>query len=131
HASRGTSEARRYLLLRPDDTRCCARGVARTRRSLATHDRGHRVNIDLNADVGEGADDAPLYDVVSSVNIACGAHAGDDDSMARAIERAVKRPISIGAHPGYPDRENMGRKQLDMQRNELRVSIRDQIARLR
>ena len=88
------------------------------------------MNIDLNADVGEGSDDAPLYEVVSSVNIACGAHAGDDDSMAGAIEHAVKRTISIGAHPGYPDRENMGRKPLDIHQTELRGSIRDQVARL-
>ena len=89
------------------------------------------MNIDLNADVGEGFDDAPLYDIVSSVNIACGAHAGDDDTMARAIELGVKRAVSIGAHPGYPDRENMGRKPLPMHRAELLVSIRDQIGRLR
>jgi len=89
------------------------------------------VNIDLNADVGEGADDAPLYDIVSSVNIACGAHAGDDETMARAIERGVKRTVSIGAHPSYPDRENMGRKPLAMHKAELRVAIRDQIGRLR
>ena len=89
------------------------------------------MNIDLNADVGEGADDAPLYEVVSSVNIACGAHAGDDDSMARAIELGLKTAVSIGAHPGYPDRENLGRKPLAMHKAELRASIRDQIARLR
>jgi 5-oxoprolinase (ATP-hydrolysing) subunit A len=89
------------------------------------------VNIDLNADVGEGFDDEPLYDLVSSVNIACGAHAGDDDTMARAIDLSVSRNVSIGAHPGYPDREHMGRRLLDMDRRDLRASIRDQIARLR
>jgi UPF0271 protein len=89
------------------------------------------VNIDLNADVGEGADDVPLYDIVSSVNIACGAHAGDDETMARAVELGLKRPVSIGAHPGYPDRDNLGRKPLEMHKAELRVSIRQQIARLR
>ncbi|HLW15898.1 MAG TPA: 5-oxoprolinase subunit PxpA [Actinomycetota bacterium] len=89
------------------------------------------MNIDINADVGEGADDAPLYPIVSSVNIACGAHAGNDDTMARAIELALKHPVSIGAHPGYPDRQNLGRKPLEMHKAELRQSIRHQIARLR
>lgn len=89
------------------------------------------MNIDLNADVGEGFDDEPLYDVVSSVNIACGAHAGDDDSMARAVDLAVKRRVSVGAHPGYPDRDNMGRRPLDMHRREVRATIRDQVERLR
>ena len=89
------------------------------------------MNIDLNADVGEGADDAPLYDIVSSVNIACGAHAGDDETMARAIDLALKRPVSIGAHPGYPDRDGMGRKELDLPRNEVRATIRDQVVALR
>jgi len=89
------------------------------------------VNIDLNADVGEGFDDEPLYDLVSSVNIACGAHAGDDETMAQAIDLALARHVAIGAHPGYADREHMGRKPLDLQPVQLRASIRDQIARLR
>src|SRR5437879_3771182 len=98
---------------------------------MARHHRGHRVNIDLNADVGEGLDDEPLYGIVSSVNVACGAHAGDDDSMARAIELALTRHVAIGAHPGYADPEHMGRRPLDIQPAVLRASIRDQIARLR
>jgi 5-oxoprolinase (ATP-hydrolysing) subunit A len=88
------------------------------------------MNIDLNADVGEGFDDEPLYGLVSSVNIACGAHAGDDESMARAIDLALTHRVAIGAHPGYEDREHMGRRPLDMQPLQLRASIRDQIARL-
>jgi UPF0271 protein len=88
------------------------------------------VNIDLNADVGEGFDDGPLYDLVSSVNIACGAHAGNDESMARAIDLALTHHVAIGAHPGYADREHMGRRPLDMQPAQLRASIRDQIVRL-
>ena len=89
------------------------------------------MNIDLNADVGEGFDDEPLYDIVSSVNIACGAHAGDEETMGRAIDLALKFPVSIGAHPGYPDRESMGRGELNMPRNELRATIREQISTLR
>ena len=89
------------------------------------------MNIDLNADVGEGSDDAPLYDIVSSVNIACGAHAGDDDTMARAVDRALERHVSIGAHPGYADREGMGRRDLDLPRTQVRALIRDQVTALR
>jgi len=89
------------------------------------------MNIDLNADVGEGFDDEPLYDIVSSVNIACGAHAGDDETMAHAIDLALKRPVSIGAHPGYADRAGMGRKALDLPRREVRAAIRDQVTALR
>jgi len=89
------------------------------------------MNIDINADVGEGFDDDPLYAVVSSVNIACGAHAGDDETMARAIELALKHGVAPGAHPGYPDRENMGRRPLDMSPKDLRSSIRGQIDRIR
>jgi UPF0271 protein len=88
------------------------------------------MNIDLNADVGEGFDDEPLYSLVSSVNIACGAHAGDVETMARAIDLALKHHVAIGAHPGYEDREHMGRRPLDMPPVQLRASIRDQIARL-
>src|SRR5262249_22670982 len=89
------------------------------------------MKIDLNADVGEGFDDVPLYDVVSSVNIACGAHAGDEETMARAVELALKRPVSIGAHPGYPDRQDMGRTDLDLPRKDVRATIRDQVGALR
>lgn len=66
--------------------------------------------IDLNADLGEGG----LYDeailaCVSSVNIACGWHAGDTGTMRRAITAALSHGVAIGAHPGYPDRANFGR----------------------
>ncbi len=72
-----------------------------------------RESIDLNADVGEGAGtDADLVPLVSSVNIACGAHAGDEDTMRQSVELALKHGIAIGAHPGFADRENFGRKEL-------------------
>ena len=89
------------------------------------------MNIDINADVGEGFDDEPLYSVVSSVNIACGAHAGDDETMGRALDLALKHRVAPGAHPGYPDRESMGRRPLDMNQADLRSSIREQIEALR
>jgi len=88
------------------------------------------LNIDLNADVGEGADDQTLYELVSSVNVACGAHAGDDETMRRAVDLATAHRIALGAHPGYADREHMGRRELDLQLSEVRSLISDQIARL-
>lgn len=75
-------------------------------------------SIDLNADLGEsfgpwvmGADEA-LLDVLSSANIACGVHAGDWDVMARAMAAAVARGTGIGAHPGFPDLQGFGRREM-------------------
>jgi len=68
--------------------------------------------IDLNADVGEGCgSDAELVPLVSSVNIACGAHAGDEASMLEALRLAVRHGVAIGAHPGFADREHFGRRE--------------------
>ena len=69
-----------------------------------------RLSIDLNADVGEGAGtDAELVPLVSSVNIACGGHAGDEVTMRATIRLAQAHGAAIGAHPGFADRENFGR----------------------
>lgn len=69
--------------------------------------------IDLNADLGEGGtEDAALLAWVSSANIACGGHAGDETTMQRAIELAMASGVVIGAHPGYEDREHFGRRAL-------------------
>lgn len=74
--------------------------------------------IDLNADLGEsygpwlmGAD-AALLDLVSSANIACGLHAGDWDVMARTVALASAKGVALGAHPGLPDRQGFGRREL-------------------
>ncbi len=67
--------------------------------------------IDLNADLGEGgSEDAALMELVSSANIACGGHAGDDDTMRRTIDMALAAGVAVGAHPGYEDREHFGRR---------------------
>ncbi len=72
-----------------------------------------RASIDLNADVGEGAGfDGELVPLVSSVNIACGAHAGDLDTMRATVALALRHGAAIGAHPGFPDREYFGRREL-------------------
>ncbi|MFQ2200065.1 5-oxoprolinase subunit PxpA [Aeromonas hydrophila] len=66
--------------------------------------------IDLNADLGEGGlHDESILACVSSVNIACGWHAGDTDSIRRAITAALQHGVAMGAHPGYPDKANFGR----------------------
>lgn len=67
--------------------------------------------IDLNADLGEGGtDDAALIKLVSSANIACGGHAGDEETMRRTIDLAIAAGVAVGAHPGYEDREHFGRR---------------------
>lgn len=66
------------------------------------------VKIDLNADLGEGSNaDAALMTLVSSVNIACGFHAGDAQTMLASVRNAMKNGVAIGAHPSFPDRETL------------------------
>ena len=71
-------------------------------------------SIDLNADVGEGGDDEALLPFISSANIACGAHAGDTETMRRVVGQAIACDVSIGAHPGYADREGFGRRPMQL-----------------
>jgi 5-oxoprolinase (ATP-hydrolysing) subunit A len=89
--------------------------------------------IDLNADVGEsfgpwpmGADEE-LIPLVSSVNIACGAHAGDPVTLLRTVELAARHGVAIGAHPGYPDLAGFGRREIDLTDEELRASVVAQV----
>lgn len=73
------------------------------------------MKIDLNADLGEGcASDAELLTLISSANIACGFHAGDAQTMQASVREAVKNGVAIGAHPGFPDRENFGRTAMQL-----------------
>ncbi|MBM3073775.1 5-oxoprolinase subunit PxpA [Lelliottia sp. RWM.1] len=73
------------------------------------------VKIDLNADLGEGGNvDAELMTLVSSVNIACGFHAGDAQTMLVSVREALRNGVAIGAHPGFPDRENVGRTAMNL-----------------
>ena len=68
------------------------------------------LHIDLNCDMGEGMNtDALIFPFISSANIACGYHAGDEDTMRRTVELALQHTVAIGAHPSYPDRDNFGR----------------------
>jgi len=89
--------------------------------------------IDLNCDMGElpeaiasGAQEA-LMPFITSANIACGGHAGDEGTMRATIEQALRHGLAIGAHPGYPDRENFGRVSLEMSPAEIAHSIYAQL----
>ena len=71
--------------------------------------------IDLNADLGEGGnEDEALLALVTSCNIACGGHAGSDEIMRHTVELARASGVAIGAHPGYDDKENFGRRELEL-----------------
>jgi len=90
------------------------------------------MQIDLNADLGEGAPyDRELLAIVSSANISCGAHAGDADTIANAIRLARAHGVRIGAHPSFPDRENFGRKAMQMPVPSLRNHLLYQLHALR
>ncbi|MGB6231795.1 MAG: 5-oxoprolinase subunit PxpA, partial [Litorimonas sp.] len=96
--------------------------------------------IDLNADIGEAdsadwaAAEAAILTHISSANIACGGHAGDDASMRTTVRGATANGVVIGAHPAYPDREHFGRRSLvldqDIGEAELQRSLTAQIVRL-
>lgn len=89
-------------------------------------------SIDLNADLGEGSShDSKIIPLVSSVNISCGAHAGDRNSMLQAILLAARAHVAIGAHPGYDDRPHFGRRALQLPTEELQSSIRSQLLTFR
>ena len=87
--------------------------------------------VDLNADVGEGfAADAALFGLVTSANVACGFHAGDEQSMRVACEAAAVAGVAIGAHVSYRDREGFGRRELDVDPATLGAEAAEQIEAL-
>jgi 5-oxoprolinase (ATP-hydrolysing) subunit A len=92
------------------------------------------LSIDLNCDMGEGfAGDADIMPFISSVNIACGYHAGDAGTMRRTVELALQYGVAIGAHPSYPDREHFGRVDMvasTLRPEELPAIIIDQLLQL-
>jgi UPF0271 protein len=88
------------------------------------------VSVDLNADVGEGMDDALLLPYVTSANVACGMHAGDPLTMDQTVELALLRGVRVGAHPGYPDRANFGRIAMEMTSDEIENLVVYQVAAL-
>lgn len=88
------------------------------------------MRIDLTADVGEGVDDLSIFPLVSSINVACGAHAGDVATMERCVAEAHRLGLALGAHPGYPDREGFGRRAIEISDEELVGSLAEQITTL-
>ncbi|MFL0810936.1 MAG: 5-oxoprolinase subunit PxpA [Agarilytica sp.] len=86
----------------------------------------------LNCDLGEGLDevDAALMPHIDMASIACGGHTGDANSMRRAIDLAQQHSVSIGAHPSYPDRENFGRRSIQISPSVLHESLCEQIQNL-
>src|SRR5437016_2418796 len=88
--------------------------------------------IDINCDMGEGMDnDAQLMPFISSANIACGYHAGDNDTMKKTVELALLHHVAIGAHPGFADKEFFGRRELTLSEVEVHDLIAEQISALK
>ena len=97
--------------------------------------RGQRT-IDLNCDMGEvpeaiadGTQEALMHSI-TSVSIACGGHAGDEQTMRTTIEQALRWKVAIGAHLGYPDPANFGRVELKMPPKEIAASVFEQVRTL-
>jgi len=92
------------------------------------------MEININCDLGEKSKhhsnkhDPDLLNIVNSANVACGYHAGDDQSMNQVIEISKKNGVSIGAHPSFNDLENFGRKRMNLSSSEIRKLIIDQYA---
>lgn len=99
-----------------------------------------RARIDLNCDLGEGLDgwvpgvrgpESLLLDAVTSANVACGFHAGDERVMAAVCRAAADRGVAVGAQVSYRDREHFGRRFLDVPADVLRADVEEQVAALR
>ena len=92
------------------------------------------MEININCDLGEKSKhhsnkhDPDLLNIVNSANVACGYHAGDDESMNQVVEISKKNGVSIGAHPSFNDLENFGRKRMNLSSSEIRKLIIDQYA---
>ena len=92
--------------------------------------------IDINSDLGESEEalangtDFELMRYITSANIACGGHAGDEHTMRETVAAAKKLNVAVGAHPGYPDRANFGRIESALSAAEIEASVQDQIASL-
>ncbi|QBY00853.1 5-oxoprolinase subunit PxpA [Rhodophyticola sp. CCM32] len=91
------------------------------------------LSVDLNADMGESfgpwvmGRDAELLQIITSANVACGAHAGDPDVMAETMAIAVENRVGIGAHPGFPDLQGFGRRRMHLPHKTLANFIRFQL----
>jgi UPF0271 protein len=89
------------------------------------------VEIDLNCDLGEGCPfDAELMPFITSANVCCGTHAGDDETIRRTLALAEKHGVQVGAHPGFADREHFGRRELPLGPDEVGRLCAEQVLRL-
>ena len=90
------------------------------------------IEININCDLGEKSKhhsnkhDPDLLEIVNSANIACGYHAGDEETMNQVVEISKKNGVSIGAHPSFNDPENFGRERMNLSSSELEKLITDQ-----
>ena len=93
-------------------------------------------NVDLNCDLGECLDavsigaDSEIITQVTSINVACGFHAGNHSVMHEIVRAAKHAGVAVGAHPGFPDMPGFGRRNMDMPPDELRSCILYQIGAL-
>jgi len=91
------------------------------------------MEVNLNCDLGEksehydGVNDSALMELINTANIACGYHAGNKDVIDTTIKLAKKNSVSIGAHPGFADKKNFGRKRINLDNKELKKLVFDQI----
>ena len=92
--------------------------------------------IDVNSDVGEITqllEDGTYYklmDYITSINIACGGHAGDYKFMKAMIRMGIEKNVNVGAHPSYPDKENFGREIIPMKPPDITETVMKQIEEL-
>ena len=95
------------------------------------------LKIDLNCDMGESfgawkmGDDAQLMSVVSSINVACGFHAGDPGTMRQTVEMAIEKKVAIGAHPSFPDLQGFGRREMNLSAGEIFDAVLYQVSALK
>ena len=91
------------------------------------------METNLNCDLGETSihhsaeNDPELMKLINTANIACGFHAGDEETMKKTVDLAIKHNVSIGAHPSFADKENFGRKRINLSKNEIKKLILEQI----
>ncbi len=95
------------------------------------------LSIDLNCDMGESfgawrmGNDAELMNYVSSVNIACGFHAGDASVMRKTVEISLEKGVAVGAHPSFPDLQGFGRRQMSLSAQEIFDIVLYQVSALK
>lgn len=94
------------------------------------------LRIDVNADVGERPEalvdgtEEKIIALISSANIACGGHAGNEKTMRQVLRLCARYGVAAGAHPGYPDRENFGRTEMPMAMMEIQNAVYEQVKAL-